>query len=151
MEQLRDACRALDRIVTWSFFQIPDLYLNVENVSYWDRFGIPKVQALYFNADTYFTAINEFGPWPLWTWWDKPWTSGRRRQGLMLAYIVKRILLMVPTLLGALTVTFIVMQFVPGGPVEQIMAEAQASQRGAAKVVAAATSAATSTRSSSRS
>lgn len=48
----------------------------------------------------------------------------------MLAYIVKRILLMVPTLLGALTITFIVMQFVPGGPVEQIMAEASASQGG---------------------
>ena len=31
---------------------------------------------------------------------------------------------MIPTLLGALTITFIVMQFVPGGPVEQIMAEA---------------------------
>ena len=71
MEQLQDACRALDRIVTWSFFQIPDLFLNVENVSHWDKFGIPKVQALYFNADTYFTGINEFGPWPLWTWWDK--------------------------------------------------------------------------------
>ena len=37
---------------------------------------------------------------------------------------------MVPTLLGALTITFIVMQFVPGGPVEQIMAEARAGQLG---------------------
>ena len=44
----------------------------------------------------------------------------------MIAYILKRILLMVPTLLGALTITFIVMQFVPGGPIEQIMAEARA-------------------------
>lgn len=44
----------------------------------------------------------------------------------MAIYILKRILLMVPTLLGALTITFIVMQFVPGGPVEQILAEAQA-------------------------
>ena len=44
----------------------------------------------------------------------------------MIDYILKRILLMVPTLLGALTITFIVMQFVPGGPVEQILAEAQA-------------------------
>lgn len=43
----------------------------------------------------------------------------------MLVYILKRLLLMVPTLLGALTVTFIVIQFVPGGPVEQIMAEAR--------------------------
>ena len=35
-----------------------------------------------------------------------------------------------PTLIGALTVTFIVMQFVPGGPVEQILAEARAAQAG---------------------
>ena len=44
----------------------------------------------------------------------------------MLPYILKRIGLMVPTLLGALTLTFVVMQFVPGGPVEQIMAESRA-------------------------
>jgi len=48
----------------------------------------------------------------------------------MLSYILKRILLMVPTLIGALTITFIVIQFVPGGPVEQIMAEARIGQRG---------------------
>lgn len=48
----------------------------------------------------------------------------------MLGYIFKRLLLIVPTLLGALTVTFIVMQFVPGGPVEQIMAEASAGAGG---------------------
>ena len=41
----------------------------------------------------------------------------------MLTYIFKRILLMLPTLLGALTITFAVIQFVPGGPVEQMMAE----------------------------
>jgi microcin C transport system permease protein len=45
---------------------------------------------------------------------------------VMLAYILKRILLMVPTLWGVLTITFVVMQFVPGGPVEQIMAEQRA-------------------------
>jgi microcin C transport system permease protein len=48
----------------------------------------------------------------------------------MLAYILKRILLMVPTLLGVLTITFVVMQFVPGGPVEQLMAEARAGAGG---------------------
>ena len=71
MQQLRDAARALDRIVTWSFFQIPVLYFNVEPVSFWNRFGIPKVQARYFTADTYFTGINEALPWPLVCWWDK--------------------------------------------------------------------------------
>jgi microcin C transport system permease protein len=48
----------------------------------------------------------------------------------MLAYILKRIGLMVPTLLGVLTITFMVMQFVPGGPIEQIMAESKAAQGG---------------------
>jgi microcin C transport system permease protein len=44
----------------------------------------------------------------------------------MLAYIGKRLLLMIPTLLGVLTVTFLIIQLVPGGPVEQILAEARA-------------------------
>ncbi|TAN09456.1 MAG: ABC transporter permease subunit [Burkholderiaceae bacterium] len=44
----------------------------------------------------------------------------------MAAYILKRILLMVPTLFGVLLVTFAVIQFVPGGPVQQYMAEARA-------------------------
>ncbi len=41
----------------------------------------------------------------------------------MLGYIGKRILLMIPTLLGVLTVTFVIAQFVPGGPVEQAIAQ----------------------------
>ena len=44
----------------------------------------------------------------------------------MLIYILKRLLLMVPTLFGVLLLTFVVVQFVPGGPVEQYMAEAKA-------------------------
>ncbi|MDO4704801.1 ABC transporter permease subunit [Allofranklinella schreckenbergeri] len=43
----------------------------------------------------------------------------------MFAYILKRLLLMLPTLLGVLLLTFIVVQFVPGGPVEQYLAEAR--------------------------
>jgi peptide/nickel transport system permease protein/microcin C transport system permease protein len=39
----------------------------------------------------------------------------------MWTYILKRILLMVPTLLGVITLTFVVTQFVPGGPVEQAL------------------------------
>ena len=44
-------------------------------------------------------------------------------QGKMWSYILKRVLLMIPTLLGVLTLTFAVVQFVPGGPVEQLMLE----------------------------
>ncbi len=39
----------------------------------------------------------------------------------MLQYILKRLLLMIPTLLGVLLVSFVVIQFVPGGPVEQMV------------------------------
>ncbi|RTL55476.1 MAG: microcin C ABC transporter permease YejB [Rhodocyclaceae bacterium] len=38
-------------------------------------------------------------------------------------YLFKRLLLMIPTLLGVITLTFIVIQFVPGGPVEQMLTE----------------------------
>jgi microcin C transport system permease protein len=44
------------------------------------------------------------------------------RHGLA-PYIVKRLLLMIPTLIGVLTITFAVVQFVPGGPVEQMVLE----------------------------
>ncbi len=43
----------------------------------------------------------------------------------MALYILRRILLMFPTLFGIMLVTFIVTQFVPGGPVEQLIAELQ--------------------------
>jgi microcin C transport system permease protein len=37
-------------------------------------------------------------------------------------YILRRILLMIPTLLGIMAVSFAIIQFAPGGPVEQIIA-----------------------------
>ncbi len=39
----------------------------------------------------------------------------------MLSYLIKRILLFFPTLLGIIFVTFVIIQFVPGGPVEQMI------------------------------
>ena len=39
----------------------------------------------------------------------------------LFAYILKRLLLVIPTLLGILLVTFTLIQFVPGGPVEQMV------------------------------
>jgi microcin C transport system permease protein len=39
------------------------------------------------------------------------------------AYILRRILLMIPTLFGIMAISFLVAQFAPGGPVEQMIAE----------------------------
>ncbi len=43
----------------------------------------------------------------------------------MLAYIVRRLLLVIPTLFGIMVVNFAIIQFAPGGPVEQVIAELQ--------------------------
>ena len=41
----------------------------------------------------------------------------------MAAYILRRILLMIPTILGIMAISFAVIQFAPGGPVEQVIAK----------------------------
>lgn len=41
------------------------------------------------------------------------------------AYILRRLLLIIPTLLGIMVINFILVQFVPGGPVEQVIAQMQ--------------------------
>ena len=43
----------------------------------------------------------------------------------MTAYIIRRLLLMIPTLLGIMTVSFVIVQFAPGGPVERVIAQLQ--------------------------
>ena len=47
------------------------------------------------------------------------------------AYILRRILLMIPTLLGIMAISFVVVQFAPGGPVEQVIASLQGEAGGA--------------------
>ena len=48
----------------------------------------------------------------------------------MAAYIVRRIMLMVPTMLGILFVAFVVVQFAPGGPVERVLAQLSGADTG---------------------
>ena len=39
------------------------------------------------------------------------------------AYLIKRLLLIIPTLFGIMLINFAIVQFVPGGPVEQLIAQ----------------------------
>ena len=48
----------------------------------------------------------------------------------MWSYILKRLLLMIPTLFGVLLITFAIVQFVPGGPVEQMVSQLQGRNAG---------------------
>jgi microcin C transport system permease protein len=49
----------------------------------------------------------------------------------MIAYILRRLLLIVPTMLGIMLVTFVIVQFAPGGPVERLIAQLTGTDPGA--------------------
>ncbi len=49
----------------------------------------------------------------------------------MTAYIVRRLLFMIPTIVGIMLVSFVVVQFAPGGPVERVIARLSGSETGA--------------------
>ncbi|MCU0885990.1 MAG: microcin C ABC transporter permease YejB [Beijerinckiaceae bacterium] len=50
----------------------------------------------------------------------------------MLAYIARRLLLMIPTLFGIMLISFVLVQFAPGGPVERMIAQLQGQDSGVA-------------------
>ena len=70
MEEFRDATRALDRVIMWSHWQIPELYSDLEPMSYWDKFGMPERRPLFFTADLPPNVDWQLA-WPLTTWWIK--------------------------------------------------------------------------------
>src|SRR5438552_10618779 len=49
----------------------------------------------------------------------------------MTSYIIRRVLLMIPTLFGIMLVAFAVVQFAPGGPVERVISQLTGSDPGA--------------------
>ena len=50
----------------------------------------------------------------------------------MTAYIARRLLLMIPTLFGIMLISFTVVQFAPGGPIERIIAQLSGADTGGA-------------------
>jgi microcin C transport system permease protein len=49
----------------------------------------------------------------------------------MAAYALRRLLLMLPTMFGIMLVSFVIVQFAPGGPVERVLAQLQGQDAGA--------------------
>lgn len=58
---LVDATRALDRVLLWNFYLVPNWYIASHRIAYWDKFAWPLTLPLYFEAE----------PWVLKTWWMK--------------------------------------------------------------------------------
>ncbi len=46
-EQLIVAMRALDRVLLWRHYSVPNWHLNYHRLAYWDRFGKPDIQAQF--------------------------------------------------------------------------------------------------------
>ncbi|MFK5914786.1 MAG: extracellular solute-binding protein [Woeseiaceae bacterium] len=55
------AARALDRVMLHEEYLIPNWYIAVHRIAYWDKFAYPKKLPLYFSADN----------WVMSTWWKK--------------------------------------------------------------------------------
>jgi len=70
LEDFRDACRALDRVVMWNYWQVPELYSDDERLAYWNKFGMPAVRPLHFTTDLSPEYENRLA-WPITSWWLK--------------------------------------------------------------------------------
>jgi len=58
----------------------------------------------------------------------------------MIAYIIRRLLFMIPTIFGIMLATFVVVQFAPGGPVERVIAQLSGADTGASSRIAGSSS-----------
>ncbi len=59
-EELQAACRALDRVLWYNYYVVPNWYLGEHRITYWDKFGRPETLPLYYQPFQL-----------LMTWWEK--------------------------------------------------------------------------------
>lgn len=60
-KKLVTAVHALDRVLLHGEYLVPNWYINVHRVAYWDKFNRPKNLPLYYEAES----------WAVSTWWYK--------------------------------------------------------------------------------
>ena len=65
---LMTAVHALDRVLLYGEYVVPNWFIAKHRIAYWDRFGMPKTLPLYYQP----TA------WMLATWWSKSSATVRR-------------------------------------------------------------------------
>lgn len=50
LDEIVAACRALDRVLLWQYYQIPLYAVDLRRTVHWDRFGRPAVEGTYWPA-----------------------------------------------------------------------------------------------------
>jgi microcin C transport system substrate-binding protein len=61
-EALVAACRALDRVLLWNHYAVPQWYNDTHRLAYWDKFDMPEEYPQYGEPD-------------FWRWWSKGLTK----------------------------------------------------------------------------
>lgn len=61
-EQLRDATRALDRVLMHGYYTVPQWYSTTHRIAYKRTLAYPRTLPLYYSAEG----------WVVSTWWIKP-------------------------------------------------------------------------------
>jgi len=61
-QTLVTAVHALDRVLLYGYYLIPQWYIGSHRVAYWNHFGMPKTLPLYYDPTS----------WMLATWWNNP-------------------------------------------------------------------------------
>jgi microcin C transport system substrate-binding protein len=69
LEELQTACRALDRVLLWNFYVIPNWFNQSYRMVYWDKFGRPSTLPKY-----------DLGL--VDTWWEEPAKAAKVQQFL---------------------------------------------------------------------
>lgn len=60
--ELITAAHALDRVLLYGEYVVPNWYIATHRVAYWDKFAHPATLPLYYDAES----------WVLQSWWRKP-------------------------------------------------------------------------------
>ena len=47
MDELQAATRALDRVLMWGFYVIPQWHMNKSRIVFWDKFGFPDARPMH--------------------------------------------------------------------------------------------------------
>lgn len=112
-EKLLPLGRALDRVLTWNYYMLPMWYMAEDRLAWWDKFSQPAVRPIYsLGIDTWWYDVNKAAKLP----------SASKQGESMGAYLIRRLLLVIPTLWAIITINFFIVQIAPGGPVDQAIA-----------------------------
>ncbi|MBA54754.1 MAG: hypothetical protein CMK89_09905 [Pseudomonadales bacterium] len=58
-DELIAACRALDRVLLWNHYVIPQWYINKHRIAYWDKFSQPEVAPSYGDVGFFYWWLKQ--------------------------------------------------------------------------------------------